>query len=64
MFRKILGSKEGVQMNDLVKFVIQFFKDLPKLRAEIELADGKKIEEDIDKLKEELEKELRERDSR
>lgn len=51
-------------MSDLVKFVLQFFKDLPKLRAEVELAEGNKIEEDVNKLKEDLERELRERGSR
>jgi uncharacterized membrane-anchored protein YhcB (DUF1043 family) len=64
MFRKLLRSKEGMQMNDLVKLVIDVIKGALKIRPSFEVKEGTKIQEELDGLKEELEKELQNRDNR
>ena len=51
-------------MNDLVKLVIDVIKGALKIRPSFEVKEGTKIQEELDGLKEELEKELQNRDSR
>ena len=40
MFRKLLRSKEGMQMNDFVKLVIDLVKGALKIRPSIELEES------------------------
>ena len=49
-------------MNELIKLLINFVKDLPKLRPTVEEDEGLQIQENIEDLKRELEKSLSKED--
>ena len=64
MFRKLLRSKEGMQMNDFVKLVIDLVKGALKIRPSIELEEGNRIQGELDSLKKDIEKGLENKDYR
>jgi hypothetical protein len=64
MFRKVLRSEEGVQMNDLVKLCFDLVKGALKIRPSVELKEGNKIQEELDSLKKDIEKGLENKDYR
>ena len=51
-------------MNELIKLLINFFKDLAKLRSTVEEDEGKQIQENIEDLKTSLEKSLSNKEDR
>lgn len=51
-------------MNELIKLLINFVKDLPKLRPTVEEDEGLQIQENIEDLKRELEKSLSNKEDR
>lgn len=51
-------------MNELIKLVINFVKDLPKLRPTVEEDEGNQIQENLEDLKASLEKSLSNKEDR
>lgn len=51
-------------MNELIKLVINFVKDLPKLRPTVEEDEGLQIQENLEDLKVGLEKSLSNKEDR
>ncbi len=51
-------------MNELIKLLINFVKDLPKLRLTVEEDEGKQIQENLEDLKASLEKSLSNKEDR
>ena len=51
-------------MNELIKLLINFVKDLPKLRPTVEEDEGKQIQENLEDLKASLEKSLSNKEDR
>lgn len=51
-------------MNELIKLLINFVKDLPKLRPTVEEDEGLQIQENIEDLKRDLEKSLSNKEDR
>ena len=51
-------------MNELIKLLVNFVKDLPKLRSTVEEDEGKQIQENLEDLKRDLEKSLSNKEDR